>query len=180
MCPEEPNQAGNRTGRCNLWGQAEDTGVVLWRREDWEVTSLLSATSWEREVQEDVLCSLGTNNRTCGNGIKLCQERFKLDVRKKFFVLREVKHRIGFLVILLMPHTCHYSRVIRTVPSRICFKFWLVLKWSDSWTRWSLKVPSNWTIINVMLCLKIRSLLPWLRTWLMQSNSQCVGLTCSC
>lgn len=29
----------------------------------------------------------------------------------------------------------------------ICFSFWLALKCSGSWTWWSLKVPSNWSIL---------------------------------
>lgn len=134
--PEECNQAGNRTGRCHLWKEAEDTCVVVWRKEDWvALCNFLRKGSAEGRAG---LCPLGTNNKTYRNGTKLCQESFKLDIRKKLFVLRAVKHRTDFLVIWLVLHTCHYSRAIRTDPLRICFKFWLAPEWSDSWTRWSL------------------------------------------
>jgi len=39
------------------------------------------------------LLSLGSGDRTCGNGSKLCQGRFRLDIRKHFFTKMMVEHQ---------------------------------------------------------------------------------------
>lgn len=53
----------------------------------------------------------------------------------------------GFLARLLIPHASQCSSGIWIMPSVTCFNFCLSLKRSGSWTRWSLKVPSNWTVL---------------------------------
>lgn len=56
--------------------------------------------------------------------------RFRLDVRKNFFIVRVVK--------------CWNSRV---VDASSLNNFWFALNRSGSCTRWSLKVSSNWTVL---------------------------------
>ena len=58
------------------------------------MTSLLSAASWGGRSGKGgaELFSLGSSGGTCGNGSKLHQGRFRLDIRKPFFTKRLVKN----------------------------------------------------------------------------------------
>ena len=80
-------------------------------------------------------------NKTRGNGLKLKEGRFRLDIRKKFFMVSVVEHWHRLL-----------SEVV-DAPSLETFKvreLWAT--WSSwrcpcslqgGWTRWPLKAPSN-------------------------------------
>jgi len=46
-------------------------------------------------VEREVLCSLGSSDKTGGNGSKLHQGRFRLDIRKHLFTERAIKHWNG-------------------------------------------------------------------------------------
>lgn len=70
------------------------------------------------------LCSMVADGRTLGNGTKLNQGRFELDIRKKIFTVRVVKHCKRIPKRQLIFHACQCSVTC----------FWLTLKWSESWT----------------------------------------------
>lgn len=72
------------------------------------------------------------------NGAKQSQGRFRLNIRKNFFILRLIKS-LNFLVRCLMSHSCQCSRNNWTVHTLICLNFWLALQS----TQWSLKDSSN-------------------------------------
>lgn len=58
---------------------------------------LLSTTPFEEVVARwaTVSCPQTASDRTCGHGLKLHQERFRLDIWRNFFMEKVVKHWSG-------------------------------------------------------------------------------------
>lgn len=77
---------------------------------------------------------------------ELCQGDFKVDNRRNLSTRKVVKHwnrqRGGWWLVV-----CQCSTSISTTALITCFNFWLALKCFGSFTRWCLKVPSNWTVL---------------------------------
>ena len=70
------------------WG---NRGLV-WRRGGRRETLLLSTTTWKEVVPRWVLVSSPEKQVIRRNDLKLCQERFSLDIVKNFFTKMVVKH----------------------------------------------------------------------------------------
>lgn len=66
---------------------------------------------------------------------------------RKIVLLWGLRHWDRFLERGLMPPTWQCSAGLWLMPFWTHFNFWLGLKCSGSWIWWSLKVPSDWTIL---------------------------------
>jgi len=61
----------------------------------WLRGDLVAAFQYLKEAHKkdgENICSRASCNRTRSNGFKLREGRFKLDIRKKFFMIKVVKH----------------------------------------------------------------------------------------
>ena len=83
------------------------------------------------------------SDRTRGNGFKLKEGRFRLDVRKKCLTLRVLRHRHG------LPGEVGDAPSLETFPARLEGALSDLIEWKTSllvagvWTGWPSKVPSD-------------------------------------
>ena len=78
--PEKGNEAGEEFGVQTLWWAAEEMGLFGLEESQARCFSFLQLSEWS--VWQSGLFSQVTSNRTRRNILKLCQRRFKLDIRK--------------------------------------------------------------------------------------------------
>jgi len=109
-----------------------------------DVTSVLPPTPWGAEAEGGAgLCSwemMAEWEWQDGD----CQRKVRLGIRKHFCAVRVVRHWSEF-PREVVDALCVSVEEVWSVSSVICIRFLLALMWSDSWSRWSLKVSSNLT-----------------------------------
>ena len=88
MDPEEGHKNGQRAGAPLLRGKAERVGAVQPGEEKAPARPYCSLQYLKGAYKkdEDKHFSRACCNRTRGNGFKLKEGRFRLDIRKKFFL----------------------------------------------------------------------------------------------
>ena len=152
-CPEEGQRNDPTDGTPLLWGQAERVGVVQPGKEKatGRSESCLSVSKGGCKKEGDRLFRQVYYDRIIGNSFKQSEGRFNLDIMKKCFTVRMVRHWNRLPRGWWMPHPWRHSkpgwsRLWATWCSCRC-----PYSLQGSWTRWPLMIPSN---IN-------DSIIPW-------------------
>ena len=95
MGPEECHKNDQRLEHLSCEDSLRELGLFsLEKRRLWQ--DLIAAFQYLKGAYKkdgDRLFSRACSNRTRGNGFKLKEGRFKLEIRKKFFTVRVVSHR---------------------------------------------------------------------------------------
>ena len=92
--PEEDHNNDQWDGTPLLWGKAERVGLssLKKRRLQGDLTAAFLYFKGAYKKEGDKYVSRVCWDRTRGNGFKLRGGRFRSDIRKKFFMMRVVKH----------------------------------------------------------------------------------------